>query len=149
MGRLAKFSIIILRLVVGWFFLYEGILTIMDQDWSLGPFIKNSKVFTEFYAILLEPSILPYISYVAKGFFIIVGLCLMLGIFVRTASFIGILLMFLFYFPLLDFPYVRDQSGSYYLVNQHLLIIAVLIFLFAVRAGEYFGLGTMFRFSRY
>jgi thiosulfate dehydrogenase [quinone] large subunit len=149
MNRLAKFAIIFLRVVIGWFFLYQGIVSILDQNWTLSPFIKNTHIFTDFYSILLEPSILPYISYLIKGLFIVVGICMILGIFVRIVSALGILIMLLFYFPLLSFPYVIDAAGTYYLVDSHMIIIAALLFLFAARAGEFFGLGSMFRFSRY
>lgn len=146
MSRLAKISIIILRVIIGWYFLYQGISAILNPNWLLTPYIKDSVIFTSFYNFLLQPSFLLSASYVIKGLFVLIGALLILGIFVRLASLLGILVTFLFYLPLVRFPYV---DHVYYIVDSHIIIIAALFFLFAARAGEYFGLGSMFKISRY
>ncbi len=146
MSKFAKLSIILLRAAVGWFFLYQGIITILDSNWTLLPYIKNPGTFSNFYLSLASSPLLPYLNYTVKGLFVLVGLFLIIGLFVRIVGIIGILLQIFFYFPLLHFPYVES---IYYIVDTHIIIIMAILFLFAIRAGEYFGLGSMFKFSRY
>ncbi|MBX4198353.1 DoxX family membrane protein [Candidatus Parcubacteria bacterium] len=141
-----KLVLILLRISVGWFFLYEGIISILDSQWTLLPFIKDARTFPEFYSYISQPELLPYLSFIAKGLFILIGALLIAGFFVRLGAFLGILLMLFFYFPLLSFPYVHP---SHYIVDYHFVMIMVLLHLFVARAGEVFGLGSMFHFSRY
>ncbi len=146
MSRSAKLFIILIRIAVGWYFLYQGIIAILNSSWSILPYIKDAHTFTGFYSYLAHSTLLPYLSYSIKGLFIIIGALLILGIFVRIASLLGALLMLFFYFPLLHFPYV---SGTFYIIDEHAVMILLLLYLGAIRAGEFFGLGSMFRFSRY
>jgi thiosulfate dehydrogenase (quinone) large subunit len=142
----SKLFLILLRVVVGWFFLYQGITMILNPQWSLLPFIQNAQTFPDFYAALTASTLIPYINYLFKGLYILIGGLLILGLFVRPAALLGALIMLFLYFPLLKFPYV---DSVYYIVDQHLVMVFVLMYLFAVRAGEFFGLGSMFHFSRY
>jgi thiosulfate dehydrogenase [quinone] large subunit len=146
MSRIQKGVIIILRIIVGWFFLYAGISAIIDPSWSIEPFIQGAHTFSHFYQSISTPTILPYFTYLIKGIFVLSGGLLILGIFVRIGALFGMALMLFFYFPLLAFPYV---TGGYYLVDYHIIAVIALLFLFTIRAGEFFGLGTMFKFSRY
>jgi uncharacterized membrane protein YphA (DoxX/SURF4 family) len=145
MTRSSKLLIILLRLAMGWFLLHWGITAILDSSWTLLPYIKNPGTFSSFYQALAEPALLPYISYGVKGLMVLLGGLLILGVFIRTAGFLGMLLMLFFYFPLLRFPYAE----GHYIVNQYFVYALVLLFLCVVRAGEFFGLASMFKFSRY
>ena len=146
MTRSQKLLVIFLRMAVGWFLLYQGITAILNPDWSLLPFIQPAYTFPEFYASISAQDILPYITYLVKGLFVISGALLIAGLFVRIGAFLGIILMLFFYFPGLSFPYV---GSGYYIIDNNLLLAILLAYLFVIRAGEFFGLGTMFRFSRY
>lgn len=146
MTRSAKFITILIRIAVGWLFFYQGIIEILKSNWSLSESISEKGLFPHFYGSLLHSSLLPYLSYAVKGLFVIIGLLLILGLFVRIVSFIAILLILFMYFPLLHGPHIGTY---YYIVDDHIVLILALLFLFIIRAGEYFGLGTLFRFSRY
>ncbi|MBI3070189.1 MAG: DoxX family protein, partial [Candidatus Levybacteria bacterium] len=49
---------------------------------------------------------------------------LILGVFVRLAALSGILLMLLYYLPILNFPYVGRGTTSF-LIDQHIIFILV------------------------
>ena len=152
MNRRPKLFVAILRITIGWLFFYEGIEALLDPNWSLKTFIQNPHSFTYFYTYLLNnPSMLLSLGYIVKGALVVIGAMLILGLFVRIASIVGIAIMAFFYFPLLAFPYVSGDSimGSYYIIDSHIIYALVLIYMYFARAGEYFGLGTMFRISRY
>jgi thiosulfate dehydrogenase [quinone] large subunit len=145
MTRSQKLLVILLRMAVGWYLLYQGIVA-FNPNWSLAPYIANPHTFPNFYASIAQHGTLTYIEFLIKGMFILAGALLIGGIFVRIGALIGMALMLFFYFPLLAFPYV---GPGYYLIDEHLLIAILLAYLFAIRAGEFFGIGTMFKFSRY
>jgi len=147
MNRRPKLFVATLRIAIGWLFFYEGIEALLDPNWSLTSFIQNPLSFGHFYAYIInDPSLLLSLGYIVKGALVFIGALLILGLFVRVASVVGVALMLFFYFPLLAFPYVR---GGYYIVDDHIIFALVLLYMFFARAGEYFGLGTMFRVSRY
>ncbi len=141
-----KLFIALLRIALGWLFLYQGVTALMHSDWSILPYIKDAQTFHWFYVMVSSQPFLLYVTYIIKGIFVISGGLLILGIWTRVASFLGILLMLFFYFPLLNFPHV---GTSYYLVDDHLIYLMILLYLFTVRSNEFFGLGSLFRFSRY
>ena len=67
----------------------------------------------------------------------LIGIALILGIAVRFYSFFGALLMLLYYFPILQFPYPNPHS---YIVDEHIIYTAAFLALAAVRAGRVWGL---------
>ncbi len=139
---MAKISILILRVVMGGIFLNMGLLAFWTPNWSLvsiQPLISNSRLFSNVYISAVGPGVLPYTTEAVKIILVIVGIFLILGVFVRVAALLATVLMLFFYFPGLNFPYV----------NSYLAYAAASFCLFALRAGDVFGLGTMFQFSRY
>jgi thiosulfate dehydrogenase [quinone] large subunit len=141
-----KLFITLLRVSLGWVFLYQGIVAITDASWSLVPYIQNAKTFTGFYAGISAEPMLGYVSLVVKGVFILVGVLLILGLGHRLAPLAGIALMLFFYFPLLDFPRV---GSVYYIVDEHIMYCFILAYLFVARTAEHFGISKLFHSSRY
>jgi thiosulfate dehydrogenase [quinone] large subunit len=146
MSRLSHISLILLRIGAGWIFIYMGINALITNTWSLVTYTKGSILFPSFYKVVTDPTLVPYLNYAMKGLLIIVGAALILGIFVRIASLIGILIMLFFYFPIFKDGHIGTE---YYIVNQHVIMILVLFNLFALRAGDYFAIGSLFHFRRH
>jgi thiosulfate dehydrogenase [quinone] large subunit len=146
MTRTQTFLVILLRIAVGWFLLYQGIVAIFNPGWSILPLVQPAHTFPQFYAAVTQANVLMYVTYLIKGLFIIAGLSLILGILVRIGALLGILVTLFFYFPTLAFPY---SGTGYYIIDPHLLVAIVLAYLFVVKAGEFFGLGKLLHFSRY
>ena len=150
MSRFTKITIVLLRVTIGWFFLDQGIIAILNKSWSVTSYVQNSSIIPAFYKIVLASNTHVYFDYLLKGLFIIAGLALILGVFARAGALIGILISLFLYLPLLKFPFVATAlGGSFYVVDSHLITITALIFLYAVRSGEFFGLGSRFRLSKY
>ena len=61
-----------------------------------------------------------------------------MGIFVRFSSLLGAALMLLYYFPVLEFPYVAHS----WLVDEHIIYALILLFFAAGRAGRVWGLDS-------
>jgi thiosulfate dehydrogenase (quinone) large subunit len=136
MHKGAKISIFILRFLTGWFFLYAGISKILNPNWSAAGFLESAKTFPEIYTWFLQPANITWVNLLNEWGLALIGIALIFGMFTRLASIAGILLMILYYFPGLDFPYAGSQA---FIVDSHILYIASLFVLIKTRAGHFWG----------
>lgn len=137
MEKSAKISLLILRLSLGWLYFYAGITKVLNPDWSAQGYLMSAKTFSSFYSFLAQPSILPVVNFLNEWGLTLLGLSLILGIFVRLSSVLGIVLMLLYYFPILQFPYPNSHS---FIVDEHIIYALVLTFFACIRAGRFYGL---------
>jgi len=137
MTQFQKLSLFLLRITVGWMMFYAGITKVIDPTWSAAGYLKGAKMFTGFYQWLLTPGILPIINFVNEWGLTLLGLSLIFGVFVRLSSFLGAILMLLYYFPILDFPYPNPHA---YIVDEHIIYLFVLLLFASFRAGRVWGL---------
>ena len=131
-----KFFLFLRRVTVGWMFFYAGITKVLNPQWSAEGYLKGAKAFTWFFQIILDPNILPIINFINKWGLTFLGISLILGLFVRFSSLLGVLLMALYYIAL-GFPYPNPHS---YIVDEHIIYISILFFFAAIKAGRVFGL---------
>ncbi len=132
-----KLSLFLLRVTLGWMFFYAGITKVINPEWSAAGYLKGAKTVVWFYQWLTNPGILPITNFVNEWGLTLLGVSLILGIGVRLSSILGAVLMLLYYFPILDFPYPNPNS---FLVDQHIIFIFVLILFASLRAGRVWGL---------
>ncbi|MEK7131882.1 MAG: DoxX family membrane protein [Patescibacteria group bacterium] len=137
MSKPQRVSLFILRMVMGWFYFYAGITKVLDAKFTAAGYIKGAINFVDLYQWFLSPQVLPVIDFMVKWGLTLLGASLLLGLFVRISSYLGMLLMFLFYLPILNFPMVGKNS---YLVDNHIIYMAGLLILASFRAGHVWGL---------
>lgn len=137
MTKFQKISLWLLRLAMGWLFLYAGVTKIINPEWSAGGYLKSAKTFPGLFQTMLDPAILPFINFINEWGLTLLGASLILGLFVRLSSWLGAILMLLYYFPILDFSYPNPHS---YIVDEHIVYALVLVFFAAIRAGRVWGL---------
>ena len=137
MSQFQKISLFLLRISIGWMFFYAGITKVINPEWSAQGYLKGAKTFVGFYQWLVTPGMLPVVNFVNEWGLTLLGVSLILGIGVRLSSILGAVLMLLYYFPILDFPYPNPNS---FLVDQHIIFIFVLILFASLRAGRIWGL---------
>ena len=118
-------------------FFWAGIKKVLDPAWSAAGYLKGAKTFTEFYQWLTTPGLLPFTNFMNEWGLILLGLSLILGLFVRLSSTLGVLLMLLYYFPILQFPYPNPHS---FLVDEHIIYAFSLLMLASLHAGRIWGL---------
>lgn len=126
-----------MRVSLGWLFFYAGITKVLDPAWSAAGYLNSAKTFAGFYHLLTTPSVLPIINLVNEWGLMLLGISLVLGVFVRVSSILGAVLMLLYYFPVLTFPYILPHS---YIVDEHIVYAFSLLVLASARAGRVFGL---------
>lgn len=139
------FLLVSLRIIIGWYFLYEGIIKITNADWTSLGYLMDSKGFMSgFYTrMALNENIVAVIDFLNKWGLTFIGLGLMMGLFTQLALFFGMLLL-TFYFlshpPLADVTYIMPQEGSYLWVNKTLIEIVTMALLMAFPTGHIFGI---------
>lgn len=127
----------LLRISMGWLMFYAGITKIIASNWSAAFYLKDAKTFHGFFNWLLQPGILPAVNFLVVWGETLIGIALVLGLFVRLSSLSGFIMMLLFYFPILNFPYPDLHS---YIIDEHIIYALVFLFLAAIRAGRAWGL---------
>ena len=142
------YGLVILRVIIGWHILYEGVSKLINPYWSSAAYLLDSKwIFSGLAkAIVSSPTLLTISDNVNMWGLALVGLCLMLGIFSRYAALGGIVLISLYYLfapPLLGYEYSRPGEGSYLIVNKNLIEIFALFVLYHFPTSHLIGLDRM------
>ncbi len=141
MTKLQRVSLFIVRVALGWVFFWAGITKVLNPAWSAGGFLKGAKTFPALFNWFASPGILPVINFMNEWGLTLLGVSLILGIFVRWSAPFGMLLMALYYLPVLQFPYPNINS---FIVDEHIIYISALILLYAFNAGQFWGLEKKF-----
>lgn len=138
-------SLVFLRILIGWHFLYEGISKVVNPYWSSANYLLESKwIFSGlFTSIVANPAALKIVDFLNEWGLIAIGLGLIAGCFTRMATIAGIMLLLLYYVstpPLVGLTYTIPTEGSYLLVNKNLIEMAALIVLALFPTGTLVGL---------
>jgi thiosulfate dehydrogenase [quinone] large subunit len=147
-GKLARgpmIAITVLRIVVGWHFLYEGIAKLTSTAWSSAGYLRQARgPFGELFKGLAgQPNLLDAANLVTMWGLTIVGVLLILGLFTRLASVGGIGFIVLFYLanpPFVGYFYSLPAEGSYLIVNKNLVELCALLVVLVTGSGRFAGL---------
>lgn len=137
MIQFQKVSIFLLRITMGWLFFYAGITKVLNPTWSAAGYLQGAKTFAGFYHWLLSPNLLPTVNFLNEWGLTLIGAALLVGIFARVSAVSGTVLMLLYYFPVLEFPYIGTNS---YLIDEHIIYAAAFLVLASVQAGRIWGI---------
>jgi thiosulfate dehydrogenase [quinone] large subunit len=138
-------TVVVLRVVIGWHFLYEGIAKLTKTGWSAAGFLLQSRgPFADlFHWMAADPDRLAVVNQLNMWGLTAIGLGLVLGCFTRLASAAGILMILLFYLCNPPFPgyfYSIPMEGSYVVVNKNLVELAALAVVLLTGSGRAAGL---------
>jgi len=139
------YGLVILRVLIGWHILYEGVSKLISPYWSSAAYLLDSKWIFSGLAetIVSNPTLLTISDYVNMWGLTLVGLCLLLGIFSKQAAVGGMLLISLYYLfapPFLGLEYSRPGEGSYIIVNKNLIEVLALFVLYHFPTSHLIGL---------
>jgi len=137
--------LVILRVAIGWHFLYEGLVKLMNPNWSSVGFLLDSRGFLEsfFHSLTTNPSTVNIIDQLNIWGLILIGLGLILGFLARPACIFGIVLLAAFYLshpPFVGLRYAVPSEGSYLIVNKNLIELIALAVLFVFPSSKYIGI---------
>jgi uncharacterized membrane protein YphA (DoxX/SURF4 family) len=142
MKKYSSYLLTLLRILVGWHFLYEGIVKLINPAWSAKYYLLGSKwIFAGiFHWMASSPNILKVVDFLNIWGLILIGLSLFIGLFVRWSSVAGAILLF-FYFiaypPVFGYTFGVVSEGNYQWVDKNLIEFFILI-VFVILPAEYF-----------
>ena len=144
-SRWPMLAITLLRVLVGWHFLYEGIAKLTSPTWSAAGYMKASRgpFAALFKWIASQPHLLDYANLITMYGLTLVGVLLILGLFTRLASLGGLAFVLLFYLcnpPFVGYFYSIPTEGSYLVVNKNLVEAGALLVILATGSGRFAGL---------
>jgi uncharacterized membrane protein YphA (DoxX/SURF4 family) len=134
----------ILRIFIGWHFLYEGIVKLASPSWSAGPYLLQSTwIFSGvFKSMALNPAVMAVVDWMNIWGLVLIGTALFAGIYTRFAAWAGATLLLLYYVARPPFVGLMDgnpMEGSYIWVNKNLIEMVALILLARIPSQWTFG----------
>jgi uncharacterized membrane protein YphA (DoxX/SURF4 family) len=148
-GSIQLYLLAIIRIAIGWHFLYEGVSKIIVNNWSSAAYLAGSKwIFAPvFHSMAESTGIIAIVDFLNIWGMILVGIGLMLGLFTRWAS-AGGALMLLFYFiaypPIPGYMLGVPAEGSYLWVNKTLIEFFVLMAFVFFSSDYHLGLDRLY-----
>jgi uncharacterized membrane protein YphA (DoxX/SURF4 family) len=144
MKKYSSYLLTVLRILIGWHFLYEGITKLISPAWTAKYYLLGSKwIFSGlFHWMASSPNVLKAVDFLNIWGLILIGLSLFIGLFVRWSSLTGAVLL-LFYFiaypPISGYTFGVVVEGNYQWVDKNLIELFILIFFVTLPAEYFFG----------
>lgn len=137
--------LVALRMLIGWHFLYEGIVKLWNPNWSAGGYLADSAGWFKnlFFWMAGNSSVLEVVDVLNVWGLILIGLALILGLFTRWALIGGIVLLAFYYLShpaLINVKYALPSEGSYLFVNKNLIEMVALAVLLVFPTSHLVGL---------
>lgn len=152
-GRFQLTTLVALRMLIGWHFLYEGLAKLTNPYWTSAGYLQESKGwFSEYFLNLAaNPAALTAADYLNQWGLFLIGLALLVGFLVRPAALVGVVMLLLYYLAAPPFPgleYSIPAEGSYLMVNKILIELTALLVIFGFPTSHRVGLDRLIRRKR-
>jgi thiosulfate dehydrogenase [quinone] large subunit len=156
LSRTQQIGLVLLRTLIGWHFLYEGLVKLVWPAWtragvplgrfsSAGYLRSSTGPFADLFRAFADASWLPWLDLLMAWGLLLIGLALMLGLFTQLACAGALALLALFYLSWLPTRgvYEPGTEGNYLLVNKNLVEAAAVFVVLAFRTGRIAGLDLL------
>ncbi|NQT27922.1 DoxX family protein [candidate division KSB1 bacterium] len=140
--------LLVLRMAIGWHFLYEGISKLLIPNWTSAGYLQNSRwIFAGlFHAIAANETAILIVDWMNIIGLTLVGLALVTGLLTRPACIGGILLLGLYYIanpPFVGTDFGLPSEGHYLFVNKNLVEMIALLLITVFPAPKMAGLDRL------
>jgi len=140
--------LVVLRVSIGWHFLYEGVIKLSNPDWTSIGFLLDSKGLFEnlFYAMANNLSLVTVVNFLNIWGLILIGLGLMLGLLSRPALIAGIVLLAFYYLShpaIIGADYMMPAEGSYLFINKTLIELFAMSLLLVFPSSRIIGIDRL------
>ena len=147
---LRELPMALLRVVVGWHFLYEGLTKLFTPGWTSAGYLQSSTGFmSEHYQRLAaDPQLLSIVDQLNIWGLLLIGVALMLGLLTRFAALCGVVLLALYYLaypPLFGTEAPGVAEGHYLIINKNLIELCALVVVMFLPASSWGLDGLFFR----
>ena len=138
----------VLRMLIGWHLMYEGMVKLWNPGWSAKGYLTDSAgLFAGLFEGLASNSaVLGVVDFLNVWGLVLIGAALILGIFNRVAIICGMILLGFYYLshpPLIGVKYALPSEGSYLWVNKNLIELFALGVLLVFPTSRIIGLDRL------
>ena len=138
-------ALVLLRMLIGWHILFEGISKLLTPNWTSALFLTDSQWILSGFSnwIISNDGVLSMVDFLNTWGLIAIGVGLILGLFTRLAAYAGMGLLIMYYLnniPLLGIEYSLPAEGNYLIVSKTLIEAAALLVMAVFPTGSVFGL---------
>lgn len=139
------YALVTLRVFIGWYFLYEGLVKLLNPNWTAYGYLKDSKGwFVWFFEFITNnDSVMQAVNLINIYGLILIGLFLITGFLAKAAGIGAITLLSLFYLshpPLLEATYILPSEGSYLWIDRNLIMLAAVVVLVLFPTSKHIGI---------
>ena len=139
------FALVSLRVLIGWYFLYEGLVKFLNPNWTSLGYLKDSQGwFSPLFNFITEHEFLMSLADNLNIYGLtIIGLLLIVGLFTKAAGFGAISLLSLYYLshpPLLNVVYMLPTEGSYLWIDKNVIMLCAVVVLILFPTSTQIGL---------
>ena len=138
----------VLRIIIGWHFMYEGMVKLWNPGWSAKGYLTDSAgLFAGMFESMAgNTSLMQAVDFINVWGLVLIGLALILGVFTRFATIAGMILLAFYYLshpPLIGIKYALPSEGSYLWVNKNLIELFALGVLLVFPTSRIIGLDRL------
>jgi thiosulfate dehydrogenase [quinone] large subunit len=142
--------LLLLRVLIGWHFFYEGLCKILSPAWSAKAYLLDSKGICSgfFHQIAAHPQWLTIVDALNQWGLLFIGAALILGLFSRFACLAaGILLStYILSHPAgIDLTYALPSEGNYLWIDKNVIELGAIAVLYVFPTGQWIGLDRLRR----
>lgn len=139
------FSLSLLRVLIGWHFLYEGLIKLYTPAWTAKPYLEGAigPFASLFKSMAQNQSILNMVNIANEYGLVLIGLGLFLGLLSNSCKILGIILLSFYYLaypPFAGLGINTHVEGSYWIVNKNLVEMAALFVLLVFPSSHLTGI---------
>ena len=135
-----KYLIIFFRLTMAWTFLYAASHQVFVPSFSVVGFLNHTKTFHDVFVVFTTPTMAPITTFLVEYGHLLIGLSLLVGLMVRVSACFGVLLMAIYWFAHMDWPFIENRNN--FIVDYHVVYAGVLVYLIVKKAGHVWGLDS-------
>ena len=141
--------LVLLRIFIGWHFLYEGLVKLLNPNWTAATYLMDSKGFFGplFIRMAGNPGLMNVVDFLNQWALVLIGAGLLLGIFSRLSSIGGIILLLLYTMShpaLIGINYQMSFEGSYLIIDKNLIELVALGVSFVFPTARLIGIDRFF-----
>lgn len=144
------FALTLMRVLIGWHFLYEGLVKLYTPGWTAKAYLLGSvgSLSPLFRSMAGSETILHMVNTLNEWGLVIIGLGLFAGLFSKICKISGMILLFLYYMaypPFAGLSIDAHVEGSYWVVNKNLIEMGALFVLYVFPSSRITGLDRFLR----
>ena len=141
MNKKITIAATVLRLLLGWYMLVDGVQILMTPGWTAAGFLAGAKTFPAFYAWFAMPINSWWVDPLNSWGITLIGVALLLGVGIKPAAWGAAVMHILYYFPHYTFPIVPHG----YIVEEHIVYAAAFVLIALMPQAQSFGIGRYLR----